>query len=116
MGRPPAVKHQGLTVGFIDRIKLQIVKKETGKMFNTLRVAVAGYKTYVIAGLGVLLPLIGFLYGPIDIPIGVATLTIPHIDFPTLWSAIQISGVATTIRASIGRLLVAKSESEVAAK
>lgn len=85
-----------------------IVRMEAKKMFDKLREGVAGYKTYVVAGLAILLPLIGFLFGPLDIHVGAGTIVIPHVDFPTLWTAIQVSGLATTLRAAISRVLEKK--------
>ena len=89
-------------MNFIERI---VIKTEVKKMFTALRTSVAGYKTYAVAGLAVLLPIVGFLWGPIDVPVGVTIVHIPQFDFVTVFHAIQVSALATTLRAAIARLL-----------
>lgn len=67
-------------------------------MMQKLLDAVKGYKTYLLAVLGILVAVIGHFWGPLNI----AGQTIPQITTDEMWKLIWNSGLFAAVRHSIG--------------
>jgi len=61
--------------------------------------AINGYKTYILAGLGIVIALVGHFWGPLNIAGG----TIPKESWNDVWSAVQASGIIAALRHGIAK-------------
>lgn len=71
---------------------------------NKVFAAIDGSKTYILAGLGVVVALLGHFWGPIN----VAGATIPKESWNDVWSALQASGIVAALRHGIQKSQDAK--------
>jgi len=61
-----------------------------GNIFN----AIQGKKTYILAGLGAIVAVVGHFWGPLNI----AGTTIPQVATPDMWKAIWAVGSLASLR------------------
>lgn len=64
-------------------------------MFTKIWQALDGYKTYTLAGLGILVALCGHFWGPIALPGGTA---VPQMSWNEVWSIAWNSGLFAALR------------------
>lgn len=63
--------------------------------------AIDGYKTYSLAGLGVVIALVGHFWGPVTLPGPFGT--IPKESWNDVWSAVNASGLIAFLRHAISK-------------
>jgi len=68
-------------------------------MLPKLLASVDGYKTYIVAVLGIVIALVGHFWGPITI----SGVQIPKTNWTDVWTAIQLSGLGATLRHAIAK-------------
>lgn len=68
-------------------------------MLTKLFDAVSGYKTYILAGLGVTLALAGHFFGPFQ----VAGQTIPQFSWGDVWNTVWNGGLFSALRAGVAK-------------
>lgn len=71
-----------------------IVEKGGKKMLTKLMGSIEGYKTYVLAVLGVVVGLIGVLWGPVDI----GPIDIPKLSWGDFWNVVWNGGLFAALR------------------
>ncbi len=64
-------------------------------MLTKLWTAIDGYKTYTLAGLGILVALSGHFWGPFNL----GTLTVPAFSWPDVWNIIWNGGLFSALHA-----------------
>ena len=64
------------------------------KLFDALK----GYKTYVLAVVGIVVALVGHFYGPVQL----GSLSIPQMSWGDVWQVIWTSGLFSALRHSNG--------------
>ena len=69
-----------------------IIQKKGAKMLDSLKTKLEGKKTIITAGLGVLVALVGVLFGPVNLP---GNLTIPEYTVNEFFSVLWASGLFT---------------------
>lgn len=74
----------------------KVIERKVAKMLDSLKAKLEGKKTYLTAGLGILVALAGVLFGPIDLPGG---LTIPALSANDLIQVIWTSGLFSFLHA-----------------
>lgn len=84
-------------IGLIERMVIQM---GLNKAFN----AIDGSKTYIIAGLGVVIVLAGHFWGPFSLAGG----TVPKESWNDVWQALQASGIVASIRHGISKVTPSK--------
>ena len=70
-------------------------------MLTSLWNKIDGSKTYILAGLGIVVALIGHFWGPLN----VAGATIPKESWNDVWAAVQASGIVAAIRHAISKAI-----------
>ena len=63
-------------------------------MFKKLWANLSGYKTYILAAVGVAIALVGHFFGPAQI----ATIKIPSIDLPSVWNISWVASLFAALR------------------
>jgi hypothetical protein len=61
--------------------------------------AINGYKTYVLAGVGIVVSLVGHFWGPVTLAGG----TIPTQSWSDVWKVIYASGIISALRHGISK-------------
>jgi hypothetical protein len=79
-------------VGFLERIGAQLM---LGKLFG----AIDGYKTYLIAGISIVVVLAGHFWGPFPLAGGI----VPKESWNDVWAAVQASGIIAALRHGISK-------------
>ena len=69
-----------------------IIQRKVTQMLDGLKAKLEGKKTYITAGLGVLVALVGVLFGPVNLP---GNLTIPEYTWNEFFSMLWASGLCT---------------------
>ena len=86
-------------MGWIKRLIFNLVlKRRIIKMLDKLKDKLSGQKTYITAGLGALVAIVGFVAGPVDLPGGVE---IPAMDAKTALEAVWVAAMAIFMRAGV---------------
>ena len=60
---------------------------------------ISGYKTHIIQVVSVVIALVAFVYGPVDI----AGVHIPHIEFKDLLEILQVGGGLSFLRMALNK-------------
>lgn len=68
-------------------------------MLTKVWASIDGFKTYILAGLGVLVALAGHFWGPFPM----AGQTIPQFSWSEVWNVVWGSSLAATLRAGISK-------------
>ena len=66
-------------------------------MLNKLWGALAGYKTYILAVVGILIALIGHFWGPVQI----GSLSIPQMTWNEVWNVVWNGGLFAALRTGV---------------
>lgn len=80
-------------------IEKWIIEKGAQTMLTKLTDAVSGYKTYILAGLGLTVVLAGHFFGPFQL----AGQTVPQFTWGDVWSATWNSGLFAALRAGVAK-------------
>lgn len=81
----------------MNSLKQWIIKLEVGKMLTNIFNAMQGRKTYILAGLGALVSVVGHYWGPLSI----AGQTIPQVSTDDMWKAIWAVASLASLRHGI---------------
>ena len=73
----------------------KVIERRIMTMFDSIKESLEGKKTYITAGLGILVSLVGVLFGPID----VAGMTIPALSWGDFWKVLWTSGLFSFLHA-----------------
>ena len=80
----------------LQKLKMWLIKKvierKVKPMLDSLKAKLEGKKTYLTAGIGMLVALVGVLWGPVEI---VGGLTIPEYSWNEFFSMLWASGLFT---------------------
>lgn len=80
-------------------LKKWIIEKEITKMLGNLMSKVDGYKTYILAVMGIIVAIIGHFWGPITF----GTTDIPRYDWGQCWDMIWKCALVMTTRSAIAK-------------
>ena len=64
-------------------------------MLNKVWAAIDGYKTYILAGLGILIAIAGHFWGPFNL----GDLTVPAFSWGEVWKIIWSGGLFSALHA-----------------
>ena len=73
----------------------QVIERRIKKMLDSIKTKLEGKKTYITAGIGILVALVGVLWGPIEI----GGLTIPEYSVNEFFSILWASGLFAFLHA-----------------
>ncbi len=68
-------------------------------MLNKVFAAIDGKKTYIVSILGIIVALVGHFWGPLTF----GGVQIPQESWNDVWKAVQLSGLASTLRHAISK-------------
>lgn len=83
-------------MNFIER---WIIEKGATQMLTKLWSALSGYKTYILAGLGIVVSVAGHFWGPFQ----VAGQTVPQLSWGDVWQVVWQSGLFSALRAGVAK-------------
>lgn len=78
-------------------IQKWIVEKGAQTVLTKLIDAVAGYKTYILAGLGIVVAVAGHFWGPFQL----GALTVPVFTWTEVWDTAWKGGLFSALRAGV---------------
>lgn len=76
-----------------------MVKKEVQMGIDKFLSSIDGYKSYILAAIGILVSLVGHVWGPITI----AGAQIPQQSWSDVWKVVYASGVISALRHGISK-------------
>lgn len=77
----------------VNLIQRWVIQMGIAKVFDFID----GYKTYILAGFGILIALVGHFWGPVT----VSGTTIPAQSWADVWKVVYASGIITFLRHGI---------------
>ena len=79
-------------MNFIERMVIQMG-------LDKIVSAIDGYKTYVLAGVGIVVALVGHFWGPVTI----AGAQIPQESWSDVWKVVYASGIISALRHGVSK-------------
>ncbi len=68
-------------------------------MLTKVWAALSGYKTYTLAGIGVVVALAGHFWGPFQL----GALSVPAMSWPEVWQVVWNGGLFSALRAGVAK-------------
>lgn len=73
------------------------LERKVNSMLETYKAKIEGYKTYAVQILAILIAIVSFIWGPVD----VGTMHLPKIEFRELLEILQIGGGLSFLRMAL---------------
>ena len=83
-------------MNFVER---WIIEKGVQNTMSALFDKLSGYKTYILAGLGILVGLVGHFFGPFNI----GSLQVPAFSWNDVWNLVWNGGLFAALRAGVAK-------------